>query len=154
MEIKASAFFTPEQQKEILKAIKRAEKKSSGEIRVHIETSLEGDVLDRAAWVFKMIGMHRTELHNGVLLYLAVKDKKFAIIGDSGINAVVPEEYWNRIRDHLHERFAMGQFAEGVTEAVILTGEQLRNHFPRIEDDVNELPDDLSFGDPDKLSGK
>ena len=154
MEIKASTFFTPEQQKDILRAIKRAEKKSSGEIRVHLETSLEGDVMDRAAWVFKMIGMHRTELHNGVLLYLAVKDKKFAIIGDSGINAVVPEEFWDRIRDHLYERFATGQFAEGVTEAVILTGEQLRTHFPRMEDDVNELPDDISFGDPCKFSGK
>jgi uncharacterized membrane protein len=154
MEIKASTFFTPEQQKDILRAIKRAEKKSSGEIRVHIETSLEGDVMDRAAWVFKMIGMHRTELHNGVLLYLAVKDKKFAIIGDSGINAVVPEEFWTMIRDHLHQRFATGQFAEGVTEAVILTGEQLRKHFPRMEDDVNELPDDISFGDPYKFSDK
>ncbi len=154
METKASTFFSPEEQSEILSAIRKAEKKTSGEIRVHIETSLEGEVLDRAAWVFRVIGMQRTELHNGVLFYLAVRDRKFAIIGDSGINAVVPDDFWDNIRDHLAERFSKEQFAEGLTEAIMLAGEQLGAHFPRAVGDINELPDDISFDDPFKFSEK
>lgn len=154
MEIKASTFLSPEDQTEILSAIRKAEKKTSGEIRVHIETTLEGDVLDRAAWIFRMIGMQRTELHNGVLFYLAVRDRKFAIIGDSGINAVVPEHFWDNIRDHLTERFSKEQFAEGLAEAIMLAGEQLSAHFPRFSGDINELPDDISFDDPFKFSDR
>lgn len=154
MESKASDFFSAEQQNEIREAIRKAERKTSGEIRVHVETSLDGDVMDRAAWIFKMTGMHRTELRNGVLLYLAVKDHKFAIIGDSGINAVVPENFWDSIRDHLVERFSTGKFAEGITEAVLIAGEQLGEHFPRAAGDINELPDDISFGDPYNFSDK
>lgn len=154
MEIKASTFLSPEDQTEILSAIRKAEKKTSGEIRVHIETTLEGDVLDRAAWIFRMIGMQRTELHNGVLFYLAVRDRKFAIIGDSGINAVVPEHFWDNIRDHLTERFSREQFAVGLAEAIMLAGDQLSAHFPRIAGDVNELPDDISFDDPFKFADK
>ena len=81
--MKASSFFTKEQQAHILDAIKEAEKETSGEIRIHIETSLSGDVLDRASWIFKKIGMNRTEERNGVLFYLAIRNRKFAIIGDT-----------------------------------------------------------------------
>ena len=93
--MKASSFFTKEEQDQILAAIKEAEKETSGEIRIHIETTCPGDVLDRAAWIFKKLGMDKTAERNGVLFYLAVKDRKFAIIGDAGINAKVPEGFWD-----------------------------------------------------------
>ncbi|MBI5009345.1 MAG: TPM domain-containing protein [Bacteroidia bacterium] len=87
----ASSFFSKEQQSHLLAAVKEAEKSTSGEIRVHIETNCSEDVLDRAAWIFNKLKMHNTADRNGVLFYLAVTDRKFAVIGDGGINAVVPE---------------------------------------------------------------
>ena len=106
---KASTFFTKEQQEKILAAVKAAEELTSGEVRVHIETSFTGDVLDRAAWIFKKLGMHKTALRNGVLFYLAVTDRKFAIIGDAGINAKVPEGFWNNIKDLMGINFKEGK---------------------------------------------
>jgi uncharacterized membrane protein len=146
--LKASSFFTEEQQVKILLSVREAEEATSGEIRVHIETSFEGDVLDRAAWVFGKLGMHKTALRNGVLFYLAVEDRKFAIIGDAGINAKVPEGFWNRIKELLMKNFQEGNFTEGLSEGIILAGKQLKTHFPRQKDDVNELPDEISFDKP------
>jgi uncharacterized membrane protein len=141
----ASTFFTKDQQAEILAAVKEAENATSGEIRVHIETYCSEDVLDRAAWIFKKIGMHKTAERNGVLFYLAVKDRKFAVIGDAGINSKVPEGFWDDVKDLLQARFREGKFTEGLAEGIILSGEHLRKHFPHREDDVNELPDEISF---------
>lgn len=146
--VKASSFFTEEQQVKILTSIREAEETTSGEIRVHIETSFEGDVLDRAAWVFGKLGMHKTALRNGVLFYLAVENRKFAIIGDAGINAKVPEGCWDRIKELLQKNFKEGNFTEGLSEGIILAGEQLKTHFLRQKDDVNELPDKISFDEP------
>jgi uncharacterized membrane protein len=146
--MKASAFFTKEQQAQILSAIKEAENASSGEIRVHIETSCKGEVLDRAAWIFRKLGMQKTAERNGVLFYLAVKDKKFAIIGDGGINAKVPEGFWDNVKDLLQKNFREGKFTEGLSEGIILAGEQLKSHFPHSRDDVNELSDEISFDKP------
>ncbi|MDX9728475.1 MAG: TPM domain-containing protein [Bacteroidales bacterium] len=143
--MKASTFFTPEQQATIVSAIAEAEHTTSGEVRVHVETSCKVNVLDEAAWLFKKVGMHRTADRNGVLIYLALKERKFAIIGDSGINAVVPAGFWDSIRDHMQQRFSEGLFAEGLSEGVLMAGEKLREHFPRLKDDVNELPDAISF---------
>jgi uncharacterized membrane protein len=143
--MKASTFFTPEQQATIVSAIAEAEHATSGEVRVHVETSCKANVLDEAAWLFKKVGMHRTADRNGVLIYLALKERKFAIIGDSGINAVVPAGFWDSIRDHMQQRFSEGLFAEGLSEGVLMAGEKLREHFPRLKDDVNELPDAISF---------
>jgi len=145
---KASTFFTKEQQEKILAAVKAAEELTSGEVRVHIETSFTGDVLDRAAWIFKKLGMHKTALRNGVLFYLAVTDRKFAIIGDAGINAKVPEGFWNNIKDLMGINFKEGKFTEGLSEGIILAGEQLKAHFPHQKDDINELPDEISFDKP------
>ena len=147
MEIKASTFFTKEQQVRILDAIKEAERATSGEIRVHIETWLEGDVLDRAAWIFRKIGMHKTEKRNGVLFYLAVRNKTFAIIGDAGINSKVPGDFWDSIRDIVRANFSENKFTEGLVEGIKLAGIQLKEHFPFGKDDVNELPDEISFED-------
>jgi len=147
----ASSFFTKEQQDLILASVKEAEKETSGEVRVHIETSLTGDVLDRAAWVFKKLGMHKTDERNGVLFYLAVSDRKFAIIGDAGINSKVPAGFWNEISELLVKNFKEGKFTEGLSEGILMAGKQLQTHFPFKKDDVNELSDEISF---DKLKGE
>jgi uncharacterized membrane protein len=143
--MKASSFFSKEQQAQILASVREAELETSGEIRVHIETSLKGDVLDRAAWLFNKLGMDKTAERNGVLFYLAIGDKKFAIIGDAGINAKVPGGFWNQISDHLQKNFKEGRFTEGLSEGIIMAGNQLKTHFPHKTDDVNELPDEISF---------
>jgi len=149
--MKASSFFTKEQQAQILASVKEAELATSGEIRVHIETSCNEDVLDRAAWVFNKLGMNKTSERNGVLFYLAVGDRKYAIIGDAGINAKVPAGFWDEIRELLKKNFVDGKFAEGLSEGIILAGKQLKIHFPYKKDDVNELSDEISF---DKLKGE
>lgn len=147
----ASSFFTKEQQTLILASVKEAEKETSGEIRIHIETSCDEDVLDRAAWVFKKLGMHKTDERNGVLFYLAVSDRKFAIIGDAGINSKVPAGFWNEISELLVTNFKGGKFTEGLSEGILMAGKQLQTHFPFKKDDVNELSDEISF---DKLKGE
>jgi uncharacterized membrane protein len=149
--MKASWFFNKEQQAQILASVKEAEKATSGELKVHIETSCTEDVLDRASWVFKKLGMNKTAERNGVLFYLAVSDRKFAIIGDAGINAKVPAGFWDEISGLLQKRFREGKFTEGLSEGIILAGKQLKTHFPYTKDDINELPDEISF---DKLKGE
>jgi len=147
----AKTFFTNEQQAEILASVKVAEKATSGEIRVHIETVCKEDVLDRAAWIFSKLNMHRTAERNGVLFYLAVSDRKFAILGDSGINARVPKGFWDEIKELMQNHFRQGKFTEGLSKGIIMAGSQLKAHFPYQKEDVNELPDDISF---DKLKGE
>jgi uncharacterized membrane protein len=143
--MKASTFFTKEQQAQILASVKEAELETSGEIRVHIETSHKGEVLDRAAWLFKKLGMHKTAERNGVLFYLAVKDRKFAIIGDAGINAKVHAGFWDDVSELLKKNFKEEKFTEGLSEGILLAGKHLKIHFPHRKDDVNELPDEISF---------
>ncbi|PWD99919.1 TPM domain-containing protein [Marinilabilia rubra] len=142
----AEKLFTEEQKGRIVEAIKEAELNTSGEIRVHIEKSCPEDVMDRAAFMFEKLKMHKTELRNGVLFYLAVKDRKFAILGDAGINIKVPEGFWDNIKETMVNHFKEGDFAGGLTKGVLMSGEQLKNHFPYQTDDVNELSDDISFG--------
>jgi uncharacterized membrane protein len=143
--MKASSFFTKEQQAQILASVKEAELETSGEIRVHIETSFKGDVLDRAAWLFKKLKMHNTAKRNGVLFYLAVNDRKFAIIGDAGIHSKVPAGFWDQISELMKKNFKEGKFTEGLSEGILMAGRQLKVHFPHRADDVNELPDEISF---------
>lgn len=147
--MKASEFFTKEQQSQIRSAIKKAEENSSGEIRVHLESTLDGDVLDRAAWIFKKIGMHKTEARNGVLLYLAVTNKKFAVIGDWGINRKVNKEFWDEAKEIIQKHFREEKYSEGLAEAILLIGQQLKEHFPHQKDDVNELPNEISYDIPE-----
>lgn len=142
----AQKFFSEEDQLAIKNAVMEAEKNTSGEIRVHIEDSFKGDVLDQAAFIFKMLKMHETEQRNGVLIYLAVQNRKFAIIGDSGINAVVPPGFWDRISEIMTEHFRSGRFTQGLVEGINLTGEKLVEFFPFLKNDTNELSDDISFG--------
>ncbi|MDP4281123.1 MAG: TPM domain-containing protein [Bacteroidota bacterium] len=146
MAILARDFFSKEEQEDIKQSIMNAELDTSGEIRVHIENVCAGEVLDRAAYVFKKIGMSRTKLRNGVLIYLAIKNRKFAIIGDKGIHQKVPENFWDDIKQTMLNYFRQEEFCEGLCYAITATGEQLKKHFPFQKDDVNELPDDISFG--------
>jgi len=142
----ARDFFSEPDQLEIRQAIVNAELDTSGEIRVHIETTCKGDVLDRAAFLFKQLGMTRTRQRNGVLIYLSVRDRKFAIIGDHGIHRVVPENFWDHIKEDAIRLFREGRFRDGLIVAIAETGEHLKKHFPYRKDDVNELSDDISFG--------
>jgi uncharacterized membrane protein len=142
----ARKFFTETDQLAVKNAIALAEKETSGEIRVHIEDSFAGDVLDQASYIFKKLKMHQTEQRNGVLFYLAVRNRKFAIIGDAGINSKVPEGFWDHIKDVMTQRFRDNRFTDGLVEGITLAGEKLREHFPYQQNDTNELSDEISFG--------
>ena len=139
-------YFSEKNKLQISNAIRVAETSTSGEIRVHIEKYCKNNVLDRAAYIFKKLEMQKTKLRNGVLFYLAVEDKKFAILGDAGINQKVPENFWENIKEIALEMFKEGRYAEGLSNGIIEAGKQLKEHFPHQDDDVNELSDEISFG--------
>jgi uncharacterized membrane protein len=141
----ASDFFSQEDKKLIEKAILEAENNTSGEIRVHVETSFKGDVLDRAATVFALLNMHKTKLRNGVLIYLAFKNRQFAVLGDAGINRVVPEDFWNTTKSIMEAHFKNSEFARGLIEGITMAGEQMKKHFPHQQDDRNELSNKMTF---------
>ncbi len=138
-------YFSEGDKLQITNAIRVAETNTSGEIRVHIEQHCKGNVLDRAAYVFEKLEMHKTKLRNGVLFYVAVDDRKFAILGDAGINMKVPENFWEEITSGVISKFKEKLFAEGIADGIIKAGEQLKQHFPYQSDDVNELSDEISF---------
>ncbi len=142
----AKDFFEQEEIDQIHQAIKDAENRTSGEIRLHLENHCKEDVLDRAAYLFEKLEMHKTELRNGVLFYLAIKDHQFAILGDAGINQKVPKGFWDEVRDHMREKFKAGEYLEALSEGIRMSGEKLKEHFPIKEDDQNELSDEISFG--------
>lgn len=142
----AKRFFTAEQRDDIKQAIRDAELDTSGEIRVHIENKCKGDILDCAAYVFGKLGMQKTALRNGVLIYLSLQNRTFAIIGDSGINAVVPENFWESTKQLMINHFREGRFTEGLIEGISQAGQQLKKHFPHQQNDINELSDEISFG--------
>ena len=141
-----SSFLSDQEQANVLAAISDAESKTSGEIRLHLESRCKGDVLDRAAVVFETLAMHKTALRNGVLFYLATEDRKFAILGDGGINAVVPDNFWNEVKNRVIDGLTTGKPAEGLASGIRLAGEQLSEHFPLEANDINELSNDISFG--------
>ena len=139
-------FLTIEEETMVVQAIQSAEHRTGGEIRVHIESNCKGNVLDRAASLFKSLKMHETALRNGVLIYLSTDDRKFAIIGDSGINAVVPAGYWDDVKDLMIGNFSKGALVQGFVLGIEKVGEKLKEFFPYQENDVNELPDEISYG--------
>ncbi|MBE9485057.1 MAG: TPM domain-containing protein [Bacteroidetes bacterium] len=141
----AKDFFSGEQRDDIKQAIMNAELDTSGEIRVHIDSKCKGEVMDRAFEVFKKLKIHDTGLRNGVLFYLAVKNRKFAIIGDKGINEIVPEDFWEELKSDLLDAFREGNFTDGLIDGITRTGTHLKQHFPYQTDDVNELSDEISF---------
>lgn len=143
----AQSFFTQEDKDRIRSAVLKAELDTSGEIRVHIENYCKKEALDHAAFLFDKLQMSQTEQRNGVLVYLAVKDKKFAIIGDSGINIVVEEHFWEEVKELMAVYFKTGDFVTGLEKGVELAGRKLKKHFPYHRDDINELSDEISYGE-------
>jgi uncharacterized membrane protein len=140
-------FFKKEEKTQIVQAIKDAEKETSGEIRLHLDLRCKGVALEQAVKMFEKLKMHETQLRNGTLIYLAVKDHKFAIFGDEGINEIVPDKFWEDVKEEMGELFAKGQFADGVSRGIYLVGEKLKEFFPYQDDDINELSDDISMGE-------
>lgn len=140
-------FFTEEQRRSIVHAITDAETMTSGEIRLHIEAKCKNEnVLDRATEVFFQLKMNETAQQNGTLIYLAYEDHKFAIIGDKGINEVVPATFWDGIKEVMSGHFKQGEFIEGLLFAIQETGSHLKQYFPLKADDKNELTNEISEG--------
>ncbi|MEX2597601.1 MAG: DUF5130 family protein [Salibacteraceae bacterium] len=138
--------FTEAEEKRITDAIKAAELNTSGEIRIHIEQRCKKDAYEEAVEMFNKLGMSKTELRNGVLILVVLKDHKFAIIGDKGINEKVPENFWNETKDLMLGHFKKGNIVDGIIEGISDAGQQLKQYFPYQKDDLNELKDDISYG--------
>lgn len=138
-------FFTEAEKASIQQAIADAELNTSGEIRVHIDSRCAGNPKTEAVKVFEKLEMHQTRLRNAVLFYLAVDDRKFAILGDEGIDAAVPEDFWNSVRDTMLDNFKNKRFADGLTQGILMAGEKLKTHFPYQDGDANELSNEISF---------
>ena len=141
----ARNFLSETDKQRVVAAIADAEKQTSGEIRVHLETDCKEDVLDRAAALFVKLDMHKTELRNGVLIYVSVNDRKLAILGDAGINKVVPENFWDEAKNTMIAAFKENRFADGLVGAIEMAGEKLKAFFPWQKGDVNELSNEISY---------
>ncbi len=139
-------FLTQEDENEIVAAIQLAEKNTSGEIRVHIEPSTSKVPFDRALEVFYELKMNKTQLQNGVLIYVAVTDRQFVICGDKGINDVVPADFWDQTKEIMATQFKKGNFKQGLIDGISKAGEQLKTFFPWQADDTNELSNEISKG--------
>ncbi len=127
-----------------MEEIRKAEHRTSGEIRVHLDCCARGETLVKAQKVFQRLGMTRTKHRNGVLIYLATEHRKFAILGDEGIHRVVPDDYWDGVKEKMEKNFRDGRFCEGICHGIRDIGEKLKAHFPVETDDRNELPDAIS----------
>ena len=142
----ASSVFSEIDLASIRDAVGDAELRTSAEIRVYIDKHVKGDPLDHAAYLFNKLGMSATALRNGVMIYIAYADRTFCIIGDIGIHRHVGDECWKSISDKMSESFRSGLMREGVTNAVKEVGAALANHFPRMNNDINELTDEVQTG--------
>lgn len=139
-------FLTTAEEQEIVQAIALAERNTSGEIRVHIENHSETPPIARAQEVFNFLEMFKTEARNGVLFYVGVADKKFAIIGDIGIDDVVEDDFWDCTKDIVLENFKNKKYKEGLVAGINRAGERLKEFFPYESDDTNELSNEISKG--------
>lgn len=146
MSTKVEQFLTAEEEQTIVDAIRSAEELTSGELRVHIEANCSGNIDARTIEVFETLQMHQTAERNGVLIYVAVLDKAFAIYGDDGINRKVDLEFWNSTKDIMQNYFKAGKFTKGLTQGILKAGEELSRFFPCSDSDVNELPNTISKG--------
>ncbi len=143
---KVENFLTALEEAEVIEAIRTAEQNTSGEIRVHLETTSAIDPFDRAAEVFDFLHMDNTKLSNGVLIYIAVEDRTLVIMGDQGINDVVPPNFCQTTKDCIVDHFKNGNMKQGLVDGILKAGSQLKHHFPHRPDFGNELPDDISVG--------
>jgi uncharacterized membrane protein len=140
-------FFTPEEQKQITEEIRKAEDRTSGEIRVHLDRHSGEDALLKAQRIFIGLGMNQTKQRNGVLIYLATDQRKFAILGDEGIHRAVPENFWDEVKEEMQKLLREGRFFEGLRLGIRRVGEKLQILFPVEKTDVNELPNEMSESD-------
>lgn len=143
---KTEDFLSKEEEQAIVQAIIDAELNTSGEIRVHIEEKSEKPPFERAEEVFNSLEMYKTEARNAVLFYVDVADKRFAIIGDEGINKVVNENFWDSTKDIVINQFKLKAYKEGLVAGIMEAGNQLKKHFPYQSNDTNELPNEISKG--------
>lgn len=141
----AKQFFSEDEQQKIISAIQNAEQQTSGEIRVHVEPDCKGEPYHRAKEVFEKLGMHATELKNGVLFYIAYKDKKFAVLGDKGIHEKVTQHFWDEVKELLKSEFKNENYCEGLCSGIKKAGEKLAANFPYQKEDTNELSNEISF---------
>ena len=139
--------FSQSDKNRILEAIQDAEKQTSGEIRVHADSKCSGDPIQTAISHFERLKMHETKDRNGVLIYIATRDRKLAIIGDQNINEKVSSDYWETTKNNLITAFKKGEYVNGITVAIADVGEKLKAHFPYLSDDTDELANDLSIGE-------
>jgi uncharacterized membrane protein len=143
---KVEDFLTTQEEQEVVAAIGVAEKNTSGEIRVHIEKETSIAAIERAMEVFRSLNMENTQERNGVIIYVAVKSKQFAIYGDEGINKKVADDFWDCTKDAMANQFKNGNFKQGLIDGILNAGEQLKKHFPFQDDDTNELSNEISKG--------
>ncbi len=141
-------YFSPTEKQKVIDAIRNAERMTSGEVRVFVESKCRFvDAIDRAREIFYQLKMDQTEDHNGVLVYVAMKDHQLAIFGDEGIHTRVGSEYWNTELAKMIHAFNRDNYADGIRQCVEDIGRALHQHFPYQNDlDKNELPDDIVFG--------
>ena len=139
-------FLSASEEQEIVAAILESEKNTSGEIRVHIEAHTRLSHDERAKEVFHILKMDNTKEENGVLIYIAVNDKKFAIYGDRGIDKVVPDDFWESTKNKIQEQFIKGNFKQGIINGILRAGKELNSHFPWKPNDTNELSNEISKG--------
>ncbi len=142
----AEELLNEQEQERVHAAIRAAELRTSGEIRVHIDDSIVDEVMDHAAFIFQELDMHRTAERNGVLIYVSAAQRRAAVIGDAGINSKLPHGYWNATLGVVLDRFREGRYADGLCAGIERLAEQLEQHFPRKSDDRNELSDQISYG--------
>lgn len=145
--MKIEEFLSPDQEKNIADAIAQAELGTTGEIRVHIEKKCKSDPLHRAIEIFSDLKMHETRFSNAVIIYIAVDDHKLSIYGDSGINEVVDENFWNEDISIMIEQFKRGHYEEGIVQVISRIGEKLKDYFPSDGDEnPNEIDNSVSYG--------
>lgn len=140
------SYFLESDKNVILTAIREAESYSSVEIKIHVEHTCDIDVLDRAGQVFEELNLSQTKLRNGVLIYMAMEDKTFAIIGDRGISEKIENLHWGEIKDHMKARFQAEEIVLGLTDGIRMIVKQLMDYFPACENEENEISDEISFG--------
>jgi uncharacterized membrane protein len=143
---KVEDFLTKEEEQAVVEAIASAEKNTSGEIRIHIEKQTSMAPIERAMEVFRLLKMEETQERNGVIIYIAVESRQFAIYGDKGIHEKVASDFWDCTKDAIANQFKNGQFKQGLIDGILRAGEQLKKHFPYQSEDTNELSNEISKG--------
>jgi uncharacterized membrane protein len=145
--MKQKEFLAQLDQQRVVEAIRNAERQTSGEIRVHVQPKGGGDIRRFAEKTFERLGMTRTKLRNGVLLFIATEERRFVILGDRGIHEKVPAGFWDEIAAKLTIRFKNGEFTDGIVDAITAAGEHLKAFFPHAAGDVDELPDEIDVSE-------